>query len=263
MSALTRQLRKNYLCSILLLIVVLIGGCGTGGNQTESPPPEYSSLPLGDYELLFIGNSHSSINGLPNLVTILIEAGEEGKVANAGLAPGWNFLDERLNDGVTYQTIKAREWTHIFLQAQKYSSTGLYSYPTDAAKEWIKTIKTQNALPIMFPEWPRRGNREEGQRVYELHLSIAADEPACVAPVGPVWDEFISRYPSITLHASDGNHSNLNGALLTAYIFYQVITGNSANGLDYIPEINVSEDIQEKFREVVSIFHEVHLPCPL
>ncbi len=27
---------------------------------------------------------------------------------------------------------------------------------------------------MMFPEWPRRGNTEEGQRVHELHLQIAA-----------------------------------------------------------------------------------------
>ncbi len=256
---------SNFLClirNLSLILVFSLSGCGTDGTNTDSPVSNSPDLPIGDYELLFIGNSHSSVNGLPNLVTRLIETGMPGKTANAGLASGFRFLDERLNDGVTQEKLESRQWTHVFLQAQKYSTTGLYTYPTDAAVEWIKRVKTQNALPIMFPEWPRKGNREEGQRVYELHLSIASQESACVAPVGPVWDEFILRYPTIQLHAADGNHSSLNGALLTAYIFYQIITGNIASELGYVAEINVSEDIQEKLKEVASAFHNTHLSCP-
>jgi hypothetical protein len=256
-----------------MIFLLLTIACGTNRNNSESPAAELTivsgnvtgdidsnALPA-DYELLFIGNSHSSFNGLPNLVAILIEAGEQGTTANAGLAPGWNFLSDRLNDGVTQQALEARAWTHVFLQAQKYSSTGQYSYSTEAAEEWIRRVKTKNALPIMFPEWPRRGNTEEGQRVYELHRSIALEEPACVAPVGPVWDEFILRYPAIGLHATDGNHSNLKGALLSAYVFYQIISGNPASGISYIAQIDVSEQVQEKLKEVASVFHNTHLPC--
>jgi hypothetical protein len=69
------------------------------------------------------------------------------------------------------------------------------------------------------------------------------------------------RYPAIALHAADGNHSNLNGALLTAYVFYQILTEKPANALSYIAEIDVSEDIQNKLKEVALDFHNVHLPC--
>jgi len=247
---------------ILLVFLSLECGCGSGGAKNE---PSASALPNGsvaDYELLFIGNSHSSANNLPELVTILIETGEPNKTARSDLAPGWRFLDERLNDGVTQAYLKSKAWSHVFLQAQKYSSSGLYYYSTDAAEEWVRKVKTENATPILFPEWPRRGNNEEGLRVYNLHLSIAANEPACVAPVGLVWDEFIRLYPNIPLHASDGNHSNLTGALLTAYIFYQVITSKSANELPYISSINIDKNTQVKLRETASLFTGMHLPCP-
>jgi hypothetical protein len=231
---------SSLLRGLFIVLVLNLSACGLVG--ASSSVQGLSEKPIADYELLFIGNSHSSANKLPDLVAMLIEAGVQGKTANAERAPGWKFLAERLNDGVTQKTIEARAWSHVFLQAQKYSSTGMYSYPTDAAEEWIRRIKSTNAQAILFPEWPRRGNTEEGQRVYKLHLSIASREAACVAPVGPVWDATILKYPEITLHASDGNHSNTNGALLTAYVFYQVITGKNADELAYIPEINVSKD---------------------
>jgi hypothetical protein len=248
--------------SLFLMLVIIISACGSGGSDSKLPAKGPTELPLADYELLFIGNSHSSVNGLPNLVTKLLKTGEPGKSANAKIAQGSDYLAERIDDGVTLETLESRAWTHVFLQAQKYSSSGINTYPTDAAQEWIRRTKAQNALPIMFPEWPRRGNTEEGQRVYDLHVSIASQEPACVAPVGPVWDEFILSYPEIELHGTDGNHSSLNGALLTAYVFYQVISGHYANDLAYIRDIDVSEELQEKLKEIAFIFHNVHLPCP-
>ena len=254
---------SKLLTSLCVILLVNLSACGSDGSAVRVNLSALDSAEpaLADYELLFIGNSHSSFNGLPHLVTMLIEETELGKTAHATLAPGADFLAERLNDGKTQETLETQKWTHVFLQAQKYSSTGHFYYPTDAAQEWIRRIKTQNAAPIMFPEWPRRGNTEEGQRVYELHLSITAREPACVAPVGPVWDAFIFRHPKIELHAADGNHSNLNGALLTAYVFYQILTGKPANTLGYIAEIDVSQETQRKLKEVALDFHNLHLPC--
>jgi hypothetical protein len=172
--------------------------------------------------------------------------------AYSGAAPGSKFLDERIDDGITQELLESRSWTHVILQAQKYSSSGKFFYSTAAAEEWIRRIKTQKARPVLFPEWPRRGNTEEGQRVHDLHLSISSRESACVAPIGLAWEESIARYPGLGLHAADGNHSNLSGALLTAYVLYHVTTGQSAAQLPYISAISVDSDTQMKLREVAA-----------
>jgi len=243
--------------------LILITSCGGGNSeslrlsaQTESPLVTSS-----DIELLFIGNSHSANHALPQLVATLLQQGLKDTTVYADLAPGYSFLADRINDGVTYEKIKSREWSFIILQAQKYSSTGLYTYPTSAAEEWIRRATAQNAVAIMFPEWPRRGNYEEGLRIHGIHARIASREPACVAPVGLAWDYMIAIDPSIPLHAADGNHSNLNGALLSAFVFYQVISTQSARDLSYLPEIAVSEDNQRKFREVAADIVEANPPC--
>ncbi|TQV87644.1 hypothetical protein [Aliikangiella coralliicola] len=252
-------MNKSLAFIYILLLISACGGSNTNDSGTTTDP--LAGVPIGDYEVLFIGNSHSAANGLPNLVAILIEAGQPDKTANTMLAPGWGFLVDKLHDETTQQMLTGRAWTHVILQAQKYSTTGLYWYPTDASEEWIRRVKNQNAVPVMFPEWPRRGNTEEGLRVHNLHLEIASREPACVAPIGLAWEESIARYPMLNLHAPDGNHSNLTGALLTAYVFYQVITEQSAAELPFIQSINVSADVQQKLREVASFTVENHIPC--
>ena len=250
---------------IVLLPLILLSAC-KGKNCSESQPSEplasgSSDLPLQDYEILFLGNSHSSANNLPGLVTQLLNVGQPNKSARAQLAPGWKFLDERLADRETQPVLVGRAWTHVILQAQKYSSTGLYSYPTTAAEEWIRRIKHQDAIPVMFPEWPRRGNFEEGQRVHQLHLSIAAREATCVAPIGLAWDESIIQYPELSLHAADGNHSNLTGALLTAYILYGIISHQPIDSLPYVASIAVSESVQLQLKTIASVILFNNLPC--
>jgi len=249
----TKVINKNL---TLILMLMLFSGnvIGVESSDTFSRPDAYESL--------FIGNSHSASNGLPDLVATLIETGLPGKSANSSLAPGYGFLSDRLSDGVTQQALDSRTWTHVILQAQKYSTSGLYHYPTDAAEIWIRRVKERNARPILFPEWPRKGNKEEGHRVHNLHLGISSREPACVAPIGLAWEESIARYPGLNLYASDGNHSNLSGALLSAYVFYELFTGRLAVDLPYIPEIKVDAESQQKLGDVASFVVETnHETC--
>ncbi|MEE9303677.1 MAG: hypothetical protein V3U84_07805, partial [Thiotrichaceae bacterium] len=82
-------------------------------------------------------------------------------------------------------------------------------------------------------------------------------------PIGPVWDEFLRRYPEIRLHRRDGNHSNLKGALLTAFVFYETITGRPASQLPHVAEIDISSKTQKQQRELVSRILESRVPCAL
>ena len=204
------------------------------------------------YEVLLIGNSHSASHNLPALLRKLIEHGVPGVPVHTELAPGSAFLSDRINDSITQPAIDSRPWTHVVLQAQKYSTSGLFVYPTDAAEEFIRRIRARNGLPVMFPEWPREGNTEEGPRIHQLHLDIASREAACVAPIGLAWEVSLLVNREIHLHHADGNHANLNGTLLTAYVLYEVITREPAMALSSQDNLGVDASIQSKLRLVAS-----------
>jgi hypothetical protein len=235
-----------------LAVACALLACASSIVYADSSHYSRPQVPPDSYLLLFIGNSHSAANGLPDLVASMIEAGLPGRSVEVELAPGIGFLSDRLEDGVTREALERRAWSHVILQGQKYSMSGNYGYPTHAAEEWIRRVKAQNARPFLFSEWALEGNRHEGPRIHELHLDIASREPACVAPVGLAWDEAIRSYPSLDLYAADGNHSNINGATLTAFVFYQVITGQPASGLPDLPGIGVSDAVQQQLREAAT-----------
>jgi hypothetical protein len=183
-----------------------------------------------DYSVLLIGNSHSSRGDLPGVLQQLL-ASDGITSARVEAARHWAFLAQRLNDGKTQAILESGPWTHVVLQAQKYSTSGQYIYPTIAAEEWIRRSRSVGAQPILFPEWGRRGNTEEGARVHRLHLGIAAREFACVAPIGLAWEILLNANHGIRLHSRDGNHANRNGALLTAYVLHATITGRPIKDL--------------------------------
>ena len=215
-----------------------------------------------DYEVLLLGNSHSTRNDLAGLIARLIGKAPGAPRARAYAEPHWNFLSERLGDDVSQRILEERDWTHVVLQAQKYSASGRFSYPTKAAEEWIRRVRSIDAQPVMFPEWPLRGDPVEGRKIHDIYSSIAAKEPACVAPVGLVWDLFMLLEPSIKLHDPDGNHSNENGALLTAFVFYEVITGFPASKLPFVTGNHIKKGIQKKMRETASQVIANNPPCP-
>ena len=227
--------------------------------QLEQGP--LTQEPLG-YRILLVGNSHSSRNDLPDLVAALIRLGQPGATAYAEAAPRWAYLVDRLDDGVTQKALDAQPWTHVVLQAQKYSTSGRYDYPTDAAEEWIRRVRKRGATPILFPEWARRGNAEEGPRIQKLHLSIASREPACVAPVDFAWHIVHRADPSLRLHARDGNHSNRNGALLTAYVLYQAITRDPASELPGLAKTKVDTKLQDLMRHAETEAYRSFPGCP-
>jgi hypothetical protein len=256
---------------------VLFVGCGGGGGSdsggaviapTGSPADmgRYeTSHPLADnsnssaYNVLLMGNSHAA--GLRPILDRLLVLGQPDKSVNVQLAPRSTFLAERVNDGVSEQKLESEQWTHVILQAQKYSSTGANTYPTAAAEYWIRGSKELGATPIMFPEHPRRGNRSEGQTLWDLHIGIAARENTCVAPVGLVWDEVLFRDTFLLLHQPDGNHASETGALLTALVFYQIITGQPVESLPELSEFGIDSATEQIMKESVSSLLFTYTSC--
>ncbi len=237
-----------------LLIAVFAGGCGSGssGGANTSAGTDPPIVPTAaDFSLLFMGNSHTSVNNVPAMVAAMVRAGKSGKSVVAVEAPGSMFLDQRVKDTATLNLLRSQNWSYVVLQAQQYSSSGQFTYSTAEAEELVRLSRRQNAVPVMFPEWPRQGINET-QRIFDLHVSIARNEPACVPPIPQSWDLALARYPTLTLHAADGNHSAPAGAFLAALVLYATITGQPPSGLPALTQFDVDADTQAKLRAVAT-----------
>jgi hypothetical protein len=265
---------------LVLTAAICLAACGGGGGNGPDQPLAgtdgsatgpggaltfTTSQPLADnsnknvYKVLLMGNSHAS--ALRETLERVLALGQPGKSAIVQLSLHSGFLSDRVNDGVSEQALESEPWTHVILQGQKYSSTGSSTYPTTAAEYWIRGSKELGATPIMLPEHPRRGNTWEGRTLWELHTGIAVRENTCVAPVGLVWDEVIFRDPSLVLHQPDGNHASGTGVLLTALVFYQIITGQPVESLPELSEFDLDPVTEQIMRDSVSSLLFLYSPC--
>ena len=232
--------------ALALFLVACGGGDTPRGGATSGPPPVDA-----DITLLFMGNSHTSTNGLSTMVADMVRAAKPGQTVASVEAPGWMFLEDRVHDAPSMDLLRSQNWSLVILQAQKYSTSGQFVYSTEEAKELIRVSRVQHAVPVMFPEWPLR-NVAETQRIYDLHVSIAQAEPACVAPVGQAWDLALSRDGSLPLYADDGNHSRPAGAFLAALVLFATITGESPLDLPNLPQYPVDAAMQEMLRGIAA-----------
>lgn len=234
-----------------LLFALALAGCSSGGSGTSpvsgSGPTPADPGPA-QVAILMMGNSHTSLNELPRMVAALVQAGS-GRTTEAVEAPGWMFLDQRSTDAASLALLRSRPWRFVVLQAQMYSSSGLFSYPIDGAVDLVGQARAIGALPIMFPEWPRK-DVDEAARIYELHLSIARVAAACVPPIPQAFVVARARYPEIGLHAADGNHSSAAGAFLAAMILATTMTGAAPETLPVIPNFGLDAVTQAKLRSV-------------
>ncbi|MBC5764669.1 hypothetical protein [Ramlibacter albus] len=244
------------------VVALLLGACGGGGGGTvastgDAPAPVTATattptaLPAAGISLLFMGNSHSSVNQLPAMVEAMVRAARPGTTVVAAEAPGWMYLEERSADAASLALLRSRAWSAVILQAQKYSTSGLFTYSTDGAEALIRETRAVGALPVLFPEWPRLGV-DETRRIYDLHVSIAQRRPACVAPVGQAWDLALARHPGLVLHAADGNHSSAAGAFLAALVLASTYTRMAPDAVPFLPGLGVDATTQELLRHAAA-----------
>jgi len=244
----------------LLISIFLIVGCGgsdtpNNNDELEIAPPLASGgqltqkLPIKDnrdiekFEILMIGNSHSS--SVSRSLKLLFSYVEQREVEISTIF-GAHLVDT-VAKVENIDRFNENSWSHVILQGQKYSQSQSTLYSTESTKTWIKRVKTQGGTPILFPEHPQKGNRSEAEYVHRIHSKIAFQEPSCVAPVGLAWDFVLEIQPMLGLYSADGNHASELGGFLSALVIYEVTTGLSADLIPYIEDLPGDEMTQDLF----------------
>lgn len=261
---------KTYTLIILLL---LLSACSDDSTKRTTQPLSNESVEVDNsisnisipdnrfantYQVLLFGNSH--VLNLEELLKIIIKtANPRAEVSTFNAGGG--FLDNKLKEQSRTDILHSKPWTHVILQGQKYSQSGVNSYPTIDAKNWIIKAKKQKTTPVLFPEHPQKGETKEGRRVHNIHIGIAEQQSSCVAPIGLAWDKVIMTVPQLNLHINDGNHASLQGRFLTTLVLYEVITGEPADLLPFIEDINIQEDTQQLLKQMASEVIQANQPC--
>ena len=194
--------------------------------------------------VLFLGNSYTFVNDLPNTFAQLANAGKHAAKAGVVAEGGWTLADH-VQSGSTHKALRESNWDYVVLQEQSQipsveQSRTFSMYP--AARALVQEIRDRNASPILFLTWAHQdGYPEEGMKDYESmqyqikdgYIAISRELNVPVAEVGSAWLAAVRSHPELHLWQEDGSHPSEEGTYLAACVFYAVIFQESPIDLPY------------------------------
>jgi len=232
---------KRFIAFMFLLLAVY--GCSPANKCAAAETRETC------VHILFIGNSYTFVNDLPNMFAELAHAGghkvETGMVAAGGLT----LADHSKSPEVTNQ-LESSTWDFVVLQEQS-EIPAIQQYRTQemypAARMLAHKIEQTGGIPILFVTWAhRKGLPQAGLPDYDSmqaniddgYLGIARELNVPIAPVGYAWSLVTKQNPQLDLWQGDGSHPNEQGTYLAASVFYAVIFHQSPQGLTFRADLS-------------------------
>jgi hypothetical protein len=203
----------------------------------------------GVLRVLFIGNSYTNFNDLPQMVQDVSESVSGGPAVDAekDARGGFDLNLHWRRGGDTRRRIARGEFDAIVIQGHSLSAITEPYRLAEYARRFASEAQVGGARVILFQTWARQaGNfyyRESDMRdatqmlgrIDAVYSEIADELHATVAPVGSAWQLAADEYPDTILYKPDGTHPELTGTYLSACVLYGVLSQRDPRDVQWAP----------------------------
>ncbi len=206
---------------------------------------------------LFIGNSYTYFNNLPQLVEQLALANGDTLVVDS-YAPGGYTFNNHANDANCIAKIYSKDWDFVILQAQSqepaFSPAQVNAQTLPFALKLDSLIKDNYSCSktVFFETWGRKfgdasncaayppictytGMQNRLKQSYKLFSDLTQ---GIMAPAGEAFRESIAQNPALELYQPDQSHPSLEGSYLSACVFYETLFQKSVLGNTFQAAVN-------------------------
>jgi hypothetical protein len=189
-------------------------------------------------KVLFLGNSYTGVNNLPQLVKDLAFSAGDTLLFDRN-TPGGNTLENHSQNPVSISKIAAGSWDYVILQEQSQRPITNTSKFTQGANRLYDSIKKYNpcATPLLYMTWGRKNGDVNNCPSFPVmctyqgmdsalrknYLDLTDNLDAEVSPVSIVWRNLRQNNPNIELYQPDGSHPSAAGSYAAACSFYTAI----------------------------------------
>lgn len=171
--------------------------------------------------ILFIGNSHTYYNDMPEMVRkMAVEAGIDCEVTM--LAHGGWFLEQHAEEPECRFNILYGGYDYVVLQehAHPFGPEERLYEAVRRLNEWIRQGKS---VPVIYMTWAQKGEEALQERMTLAHRRIAEECGALLAPVGERWWSYQKDCPEAEMYAADGAHASAQGSEFAARCIWEAI----------------------------------------
>jgi len=203
--------------------------------------------------ILFIGNSYTSRNQLPRLLSDLAAELEHPTRGEFDLIfAGGASLKRHWNAGIAQQRLANQSWNYVVLQEQStlpVKNPGRYH---ENVRLFAPEIARRGAKTALYLTWSRQKAPETQDRITRAVEEIAAEIGAVVVPVGPAWHAAMARHIDIALYTEDGSHPTAAGSYLAACIFLVRLFGRAPRGFSVSDPLRLDRDVAAALHALAS-----------
>lgn len=231
-------------------------------------------------KILFIGNSHTYMNDMPELVRQMIESatGEPCEVfmlAYSERSLKWHIEQEYFSERFN---ILHGGFDYCVIQEQAHPMTSEKDTEKYSARI-IELCRKSGTTPVIFETWAEKRMPEHQAEMNRRYRKIARENEVLLAPIGEVWEKIkpdledmaksnSDDVPDAGLYFRDGEHASPVGDYIAAMVITRTITGKLPEqsfrksfdfrlpGDDWLPVKEGEEESVQLPEEVADVIRE-------
>lgn len=207
----------------LVLASLLFGGAAATAqtNKTEK-----------DLRVLFIGNSLTYSNQLPEMAAALARSSKRRKLSFKTVAYPNYALEDHWNEKEVHKLLDNNRWDYVVMQQGPSASDDGRRSLIEYVKKFSAKIKNAGARPVLFGVWaPRSYESRMFDRTIGSYELAAKEVDGVYAPAGRAWLLALQRDPHLKLYGPDGFHPTEAGTYLAALVVFRSLYSSAAVGV--------------------------------
>ena len=208
--------------AVLAAVLAAVGSaCGGADDGGEKP-----------LRVLFVGNSLTATNDLPEAVAALAADAGRRPVETRMVAPGGVSLEEHWRSTGARQALDDGPWDAVVLQQGPSTLPESRAHLRTWTRRWADEVRAQGAQPALLGAWPEAERRDAFPAAIDSHAAAATASDATLLPVAAAWRAAWRRDPDLELYGPDGFHPSELGTQLAALVVYAGLTGEDPGALN-------------------------------
>lgn len=190
------------------------------------------------YRVLFLGNSYTEVNNLPQIIHDVAISSGDTLVFDSYSPEGYQLIDHSI-DPTSQSKIVAGGWDYVVIQGQSQEPITLPNQFYNAGSALYNLVKQYNPCAVTMPymTWGRKNGDASNCVTFPLmctyqgmdttlryhYLKLTSFINGEVSPVSVVWNYLRQKFPGIELYQADESHPSLSGSYAAACCFYAML----------------------------------------